>query len=32
MQRDVTERAQLENVLSELTEAQLSMLSQIFPR
>ena len=32
VQRDVTERAQLENTLSELTEAQLAMLSQIFPR
>jgi hypothetical protein len=28
-QRDVTERAQLENTLSELTEAQLSMMAQV---
>ncbi|KAJ9528922.1 hypothetical protein QJQ45_000502 [Haematococcus lacustris] len=30
--RDVTERAHLENMLSELMEAQLSLLSHIFPR
>ncbi|GFH08277.1 guanylate cyclase domain-containing protein [Haematococcus lacustris] len=30
--RDFTERARLEKTLTELTEAQLSMLSQIFPR
>jgi len=29
---DVTERAELEITLSELTEAQLAMLAQIFPR
>ncbi|GFH23496.1 guanylate cyclase domain-containing protein [Haematococcus lacustris] len=32
VQRDVSERARLERNLAELTEAQLSMLSQIFPR
>jgi ubiquitin carboxyl-terminal hydrolase 48 len=31
-QRNITERAQLESSLSELTEAQLAMMSQIFPR
>jgi len=29
VQRNITERAQLENSLSELTEAQLAMMSQV---
>ena len=32
MQRDITERAHMEKVMSELMQAQLSMLCQIFPR
>ncbi|KAF5826866.1 hypothetical protein DUNSADRAFT_1865 [Dunaliella salina] len=32
LQRDVSEQVELENLLSELTEDQLAMLSQIFPR
>ncbi len=32
VQRNVNERAQLESQLGELSEAQLGLLSQIFPR
>ncbi len=32
MQRDVTERALMEGMMSELMQAQLAMLCQIFPR
>ena len=32
MQRDVTDRAILEGMMSELMQAQLGMLCQIFPR